>query len=125
MMVKKIPGKEATQESQNEHELENILTEEEQATEELKPNENEEFVDDQNMPRQENKNITDQQLIYFSEKIAPDWPKLAVKLGMFLKNFIVKNCLNNSYPPNIPNSPSPLRAKVGTSACLFSALNIF
>lgn len=84
MMVKKItyekPGKEQTQENQNEHELENILADEEQATEELKQNENEEFVDDQNMPRQD-KNITDQQLIYFSEKIAPDWPKLALKLG--------------------------------------------
>ncbi|KAJ8927851.1 hypothetical protein NQ314_019653 [Rhamnusium bicolor] len=86
MMVRKIaherPGKsqENTQESQNDAELENFLTEEEQATEELKQTDHEEFVDDNN-PRSDHKNITVHQLLYFSEKIAPDWQKLAVKLG--------------------------------------------
>ncbi|KAG5863534.1 hypothetical protein JTB14_009236 [Gonioctena quinquepunctata] len=86
MMIRKIaherPGKENSQESQNDNDLDNILTEEEQATEDLKQNDNEEFVDDHNV-RQEHKTITLQQLVYFSEKISPDWPKLAVKLGLY------------------------------------------
>lgn len=85
MMVRKIaherPGKnqENSQESQNDTELDNFLTEEEQGTEELKQNDQEEFVDDNNL-RQDHK-ITVQQLLYFSQKIAPDWEKLAIKLG--------------------------------------------
>lgn len=69
-----------TQDSQNDNEIENILTEEEQATEELKPNDNEEFVDD-NTPNQELKNVTLNQLLLICEKLAPDWTKLAAKLG--------------------------------------------
>lgn len=85
MMVRKIaherPGKsqENSQESQNDTEIDNFLTEEEQGTEELKQTDQEEFVDD-HIPRQDHK-ITVQQLLYFSQKIAPDWEKLAVKLG--------------------------------------------
>ncbi|KAJ8923363.1 hypothetical protein NQ315_001921 [Exocentrus adspersus] len=87
MMVRKIaherPGKnqENTQESQQQDtEIDNFLTEEEQGTEDLKQTDQEEFVDDNN-PRSDHKNITVQQLLYFSEKIAADWEKLAVKLG--------------------------------------------
>nr|XP_023027545.1 THO complex subunit 1-like [Leptinotarsa decemlineata] len=87
-MVKKvaheIPGKENSQESQsqsqNDTELYNILTEEEPASEDLKQNETEEFVDDP-IVRRDSKNITLPQLILFSGKVAPDWEKLAVKLG--------------------------------------------
>ncbi|CAH1154374.1 unnamed protein product [Phaedon cochleariae] len=83
-MVRKVaqdrPGKELAQDSQNEHELDNILTEEEQATEELKQNETEELVDEQTV-RQEHKNITLPQLNLFSEKVSGQWEKLAVKLG--------------------------------------------
>lgn len=85
MMVRKIShekrGKD-NQDSQNDNEIENILTEEEQATEDLKPNDNEEFVDDNNL-NQEHKNLTLNQLLLISEKVAPDWPKLAVKLGLY------------------------------------------
>lgn len=88
MMVKKIShekrGKDV-QDSQNENEMENILTEEEQATEDLKPNDNEEFVDDN--PSQDHKNITLNQLLLISEKVAPEWTKLAVKLGWYNKFF--------------------------------------
>lgn len=84
MMVKKIShekrGKDS-QDCQNENEIENILTEEEQATEDLKPNDNEEFVDEN--PTREQKNITLNQLVFISEKVAPDWTKLAVKLGWY------------------------------------------
>lgn len=83
MMVRKIShdkrGKD-NQDNHNENEIENILTEEEQATEELKPNESEEFAYDNN-PTQEHKNITLNQLLIISEKVAPDWTKLALKLG--------------------------------------------
>lgn len=88
MMVKKIShekrGKDV-QDSQNENEMENILTEEEQATEDLKPNDNEEFVDDN--PSQDHKNITLNQLLLISEKVAPEWTKLAVKLGWYSNFF--------------------------------------
>lgn len=97
MMVRKIaherPGKnqENSQESQNDTELENFLTEEEQGTEELKHNDQEEFVDDN--PRRDHK-ITVQQLMYFSQKIAPDWEKLAVKLGKReFKKILFRNCI--------------------------------
>nr|CAI5846650.1 unnamed protein product [Callosobruchus analis] len=86
LAVKKIAnekrGKEASQETQNDTEIDNILTEEEQeqATEGLKHTEQEEFLEE-NHVRREHKNITLQQLMFISEKIAPEWPKLAVKLG--------------------------------------------
>lgn len=104
MMVRKIihekPGKEMSQESQNDNELESILTEADQATEDLKQTDHEEFVDDTNV-RQDNKNLTYEQLLYFSEKISPDWPKLAVKLGRlyicFIKFIISPNLIMHSY----------------------------
>lgn len=83
MIVRKIShekrGKDM-QESQNDSEMENILTEEEQATEDLKANDNEEFADD-NIPSQQQKNITLNQLLFICEKVASDWTRLAVKLG--------------------------------------------
>ncbi|XP_056629583.1 THO complex subunit 1 [Diorhabda sublineata] len=84
VMIKKIahekPGKEVTQENQNDSEMDNILTETDQATDDLKPTDQEEFVED-TIVRPERKNITLQQLMYLSEKIAPNWQKLATKLG--------------------------------------------
>ncbi|CAH1983731.1 unnamed protein product [Acanthoscelides obtectus] len=78
----KKPGKEVSQETQNDTEIDNILTEEEQeqATDGLKHTEQEEFLDD-NHVRREHKNITLQQLMFISAKIAPEWTKLALKLG--------------------------------------------
>lgn len=89
MMVKKIahekPGKESSQDTQIDNETDNILTEEEPASEDLKHTEVEEF--NENLPRRETKSITVQQLIMFSEKLAPDWPKLAAKLGKESRGF--------------------------------------
>lgn len=48
--------------------------------EEMKP-ENEEFVDDSNS-RPAAVNVTLIQLQNFAEKVAPDWKKLAMKLGI-------------------------------------------
>lgn len=50
--------------------------------EEIKP-ENEEFVDDSN-PRPTTASVTLIQLQNFADKVAPDWKKLAVKLGIFV-----------------------------------------
>lgn len=84
VMIKRIahekPGKEVTQETQNDSEMDHFLAETDQATDDLKPTDQEEFVED-NIVRPETKNITLQQLIYLSEKIAPNWQKLATKLG--------------------------------------------
>ncbi|CAG9865113.1 unnamed protein product [Phyllotreta striolata] len=84
MMVRKIahekPGKETPQEAQNDNELDNLITETDQTTEDLKPTDQEEFMDDTNV-RHDHKNITYEQVLMFSEKIAPEWRKLAVKLG--------------------------------------------
>lgn len=44
--------------------------------------ENEEFVDDSN-PRPTAIGVSAMQLHNFSEKIAPDWKKLAIKLGIY------------------------------------------
>ncbi|KAF7278945.1 THO complex 1-like protein Hpr1 [Rhynchophorus ferrugineus] len=85
MMVYKIahekPGRtdENSQESQSHEIEENILTEE-QGSEDFKQNDHEEFADDNN-PRLENKNISDERLQIIIEKIAPDWEKLGTKLG--------------------------------------------
>lgn len=77
--VKKIaaerPGRvQETQSEQIDAEMEENLFKEE-----MKP-ENEEFVDDSN-PRPAIINVTLIQLQNFAEKVAPDWRKLAVKLG--------------------------------------------
>lgn len=91
MMVKKISHEKKGKDhmdSQNDNEIENILAEEEQATEDLKPNDNEEFVDDN--PTREHKNITMNQLLLISEKVAPDWIKLAVKLGEYVLHIYPK-----------------------------------
>nr|CAH7768225.1 unnamed protein product [Callosobruchus chinensis] len=86
LAVKKVAnekrGKEVSQETQNDTEIDNTLTEEEQeqATEGLKHNEQEEFLEENHASR-EHKNITAQQLMLIGEKIAPEWTKLAVKLG--------------------------------------------
>ncbi|RZB94441.1 efThoc1, Dak1 and/or Death domain containing protein [Asbolus verrucosus] len=88
MMVKKIahdkPGRtqESSQESQQaDAEEENLFkdTQVDEGTEDMKPSEAEEFMDDKNT-RIEHK-ITPSQLQLFSEKIGPSWKKLASKLG--------------------------------------------
>lgn len=88
IQVRKIaaerPGRaQETQQEQNDAEMEENLFkpgDEEQATEEMKPGEQEEFMDDTN-PRQAAASVTLIQLQNFAEKVAPDWKKLAVKLG--------------------------------------------
>ncbi|EFA08780.1 THO complex subunit 1 [Tribolium castaneum] len=88
MMVKKIahdkPGRvtENSQESQqNDAEEENLFkdTQVDENTEDIKPSETEEFMDDKNA-RVEHK-LNPNQLQLFSEKVAPNWKKLASKLG--------------------------------------------
>ncbi|CAG9831828.1 unnamed protein product [Diabrotica balteata] len=83
MMVKKVahekPGKESHQEHENDNEQDNILAEADPATDDLKPADHEEFVDEN--VRSDTKQITSDQIMLISEKIAPDWPKLGVKLG--------------------------------------------
>lgn len=88
MMVRKTaherPGRanELKDYGQNGNEIdETILTEEEQNTEELKQTDGDEFVDDQNMRRFERKQLTDEQLDLFSDKLGNDWPRLALKVG--------------------------------------------
>ncbi|KAL3284462.1 hypothetical protein HHI36_018623 [Cryptolaemus montrouzieri] len=92
MMVKKImqeqkfkkDGATNNQESQQdteEMETENLFKEESENTEDIKEDvTTEEFVDDKN-PRNDNKNINDTQLQFMSEKVAPNWKKLAAKIG--------------------------------------------
>lgn len=85
MMVQKIasekPGIQENNESQNEAELEeSLLNEEDQNTEDLKQDNTEDFLDDNN-PRTETKGMTDAQLQLFSSKVGKDWQKLAAKFG--------------------------------------------
>lgn len=96
MIVRKISQEKRGKDNQdihNDNEMENILTEEEQATEDLKPTDTEEFVDDNN-PNQELKNITLYQLHLISDKVAPEWTKLAVKLGMY--NYFIEMSITTS-----------------------------
>ncbi|XP_060521343.1 THO complex subunit 1 [Cylas formicarius] len=88
MMVNKIahekPDKNVDENSQeareNEQEMEENINLTENAAEDLKQDASEDFVDDNN-PRRENKHISEERLEVIIEKIAPEWEKLAVKLG--------------------------------------------
>lgn len=83
------PGRTQENAEQNDAEMEENLfkaAEEEQANEEMRQTETEEFVDDAN-PRPSVPNVTMLQLQSFAEKIAPHWKKLAVKLGEY--NFVI------------------------------------
>lgn len=79
-------NKDESQQDSEEMETENLFKEESENTEDIKEDVNtEEFVDDKN-PRQENNSLSETQIRFISEKIAGDWKKLAVKIGIYFFN---------------------------------------
>lgn len=77
--VKKIAAERPGRVQETQHEQMDAEMEENLFKEEIKQ-ENEEFVDDSNL-QPPVVNVTLNQLQNFAEKVAPDWKKLAVKLG--------------------------------------------
>lgn len=79
------PGRpqETQRDQQHEHNdadmEENFFKEEQTTVEETKREE--EFLDDTNPRQSVTQNVTLIQLLNFAEKMAPDWKKLAAKLG--------------------------------------------
>lgn len=91
--MKKIAAERPGRIQETQHEQIDAEMEENLFKEEIKP-ENEEFVDDTN-PRPPSLSVTLNQLHNFGEKIAPDWKKLATKLGLLnncKKNINLKIC---------------------------------
>lgn len=77
--MKKIAAERPGRVQETQHEQNDAEMEENLFKEEMKP-ENEEFVDDSN-PRPTAVSVTLIQLQNFADKVAPDWKKLAIKLG--------------------------------------------